>query len=186
MKATPLSVEMTETHRFDNNEAHSHSQQTSNRTEQHKLSPQLPSKEDDLMDELNRKWHQLKAKNNQRSEDSPHSFNASSEKEKDSSLKKSSLMEEIDEVTLNRLLKLKDFSAGKLMRLGKELDSSRKQEPSPSINYLKSPYFNNIEPEVLLNPYKLGKDLTKKSRVDSENLINFYESNLFELEKSGE
>ena len=66
------------------------------------------------------KWDQLKAKNRNLPCNSPHSFNASSEKE---SSRKQSKIDEIDEVSLNKMLRLKDFSASKLMRMGKEANS---------------------------------------------------------------
>lgn len=80
---------------------------------------------------------------------------------------------------LNRMLRLKDFSASKLIKLEKKQASSseKRDEDSPSVNYLKSPYFNNLEPDSTLNPKKT-KVVSKKSMIDSE--INFYESDLFD------
>lgn len=75
--------------------------------------------------------------------DSPHSFHAT-EQEKDSSRKKSRI-DDIDQLALNRMLRLKDFSASKLIRAGQEAPSSAKpSKHSPEVNYLKSPYFNRV------------------------------------------
>ncbi len=126
-------------------------------------------------DEVNEKWNRLKFKHQQQAgqykeEPSPLSFHSSSGKESPGRL------EQIDEIMLNRMLRLRDFSASKLMKMKQSLSPEKGE--SPSVNYLKSPYFNALEPDSTFNPKT--RPLPKQPRLDSQEQINFYESNLFE------
>lgn len=73
------------------------------------------------------------------------------------------------------MLRLKDFSASKLMKGKKEASSCEKEGESPSVSYLKSPYFNQAESSFNRKKEKA----MRKSLADSSNQINFYESGLF-------
>ena len=77
------------------------------------------------------------------------------------------------------MLRLKDFSASKLMRAPNEQPSSAKpSKDSPEVNYLKSPYFNRIESDSV--------PITRSTKGVKGQEINFYESGLFEIDSSGE
>lgn len=84
----------------------------------------------------------------------------------------------IDGVTLNRMLRKKDFSANTLMRTEKVHESKK---DSHELSYLKSPYFNRLEAEQL-------KPLTNQSHNQSKSKpsfhLNFYESGLSEMGSS--
>lgn len=91
----------------------------------------------------------------------------------------------MDEEALNRMLRLKDFSASKLIRLGQAhsqchergLSSDKPGDRlSPEVNYLKSPYFNQVESDSNQNTRPLK---TVKFTPPPEE-INFYESGLFD------